>query len=204
MRISRAATRRLSPRLAAGALLVGVALAFAPVAGADQLLVNGGFEDGDFTGWVDLNGLDNSNVICPDPTDSTHVPPFEGQCYGEFGPTGHVGTLAQGFNTVPGQSYVVSFAMASDGGVPNFFSATFDGVTLLSGANLPSTNGFVPHTFVAAANDTQTTLSFNFQDDPGHLLLDAVSVSAVGAVPEPSVLGLLAIGLAGLAWRRRR
>lgn len=192
---------QLSARLGIGAALVGAALAFAPVAVADILLINGGFEDGDFTGWVDLNGLDNSSVICPDPTDPGHVPPFEGQCYGEFGPVGHLGTLAQGVNTVRGQTYVISFAVASDGEVPNAFAATFGGVTLLSGTDLPNSSGFVAHTFVAAASDTQTTLSFDFRDDPGHLLLDAVTVTAV---PEPSMLALLGIALAGLAWRRRR
>ena len=182
-------------------VLMSAALAFTSVASADNLLVNGGFESGDFTGWVDLNGLDNSDVICPDPTDPSFVPPIEGSCYGEFGPVGHMGTLAQGFNTLPGQTYEVSFALASDGGTPNSFAANFGGVSLLSATNLINTNGFVAHTFFVAATDTQTTLSFDFRDDPGHLLLDAVEVSAV---PEPATLALVGIALAGLAWRRRR
>lgn len=201
MAISAVVARRESVRLSLGAVLIGAALAFSPAAAADNILINGGFENGDFTGWIDLNNLDNSQVVCPDPTDTGFLTPFEGQCYGEFGPEGHMGTLAQGFNSQPGQTYLVSFALASDGGVENAFAANFGGIPLFSGINLPDSGGFVQHTFFAAATDAQTTLSFDFRDDPGHLLLDAVVVSAA---PEPATLALLGIGFAGLAWRRRR
>lgn len=181
-----------------GVAAVAVTMAFAigqPVA-ADQLVVNGGFETGDFSDWVTLNNFEFSDVLCPGPPEA-----FEGDCYARFGPTGSVGTLAQGLNTLAGHSYDISFAFASDGSTPNEFAASFGGVPLTSGIDIPDTGGFIVRHFTAMTPDTMTTLSFDFRNDAGYLFLDAVTVSSV---PEPATLGLVGIALAGLILRRRR
>lgn len=176
---------------------VGLAVGVAEPVHADNIVVNGGFEAGDFTGWIGLDNFMFSDVVCPDPS---FVPqPTEGSCEGEFGPVELDGTLAQGLNTVVGQIYVVTFDFFSDGGTPSDFSATFGGVPLIGLTNPPA-NGYQSFSFLETATSANTTLAFSFRDDPGHLYLDNVSVS----VPEPATVALLGIGLGGLFFLRRR
>src|SRR5437868_6717228 len=102
----------------ARACLVALAIGVAPVAHGDELLVNGGFETGDLTGWVPLDNFIFTGVECGGPPLA-----FEGNCDLYSGPTGTPGTLAQGINTEPGTNYRISFALQNDGGPPNSFLA---------------------------------------------------------------------------------
>lgn len=190
-------TRCIARYLCALAAAIGLAVGMAGPAHAANIVANGGFETGDFTDWVELDNFTFSDVVCPDPS---FVPqPTEGICEGEFGPAGLDGTLAQGLNTVAGQTYVITFDFFSDGGTPSDFSATFGGVPLIALTNPPA-NGYQSFSFLETATSANTTLAFSFRDDPGHLYLDNVGVS----LPEPASAALLGIGLSALFLLRRR
>jgi hypothetical protein len=193
----------------AATVFAGATLLAATPASASELVTNGGFEDrsfGDFTGWVQPSLLDFSSVECPGPApvDPTVLAAPQGDCYGSFGaPIGGAGTIAQGLNTTPGTNYRISFLFDSDGLTPNSLDVTWDGTSLLSLADIPATGGFVSRTLLAQATNAITTLAFDLHNDNGFLHLDAVSVAAAAAVPEPDEMALMGLALAALALSRR-
>ncbi len=103
---------------------------------------------------------------------------------------------------MPGTLYTITFSFLPDGGAPSSFSASFGGTTLASLTNL-SASGYIDYSIGAIAAGVSTVLAFNFRDDPGFMILDAVGVET----PLPAALPLFATGLGALgliAHRRRR
>ncbi len=187
-----------------------LSLAALPAA-AQNLVVNPGFETGDFTGYT-LGGNNNPNNILVATVYVTTAPvvfnPHSGTKFAVLGPIGSDGTLSQTLATTAGDQYQVGFYLASDGATPNDFSASFGGTTLFSQTNIPATTGYVNHTFTVTGTGAPEILLFSFRNDPGVLALDDISVTAANPVPEASTtvsLGLLlCLGLGGLAFSAQR
>lgn len=150
---------------------------------APSLVINGGFETGDFTGWT-VN----------DPTDFTFVDTgnaHSGNFSAYFSAIGTDGTISQTIVTVPGRHYTFSFWLYSDGATPNHFSASFGGTTVFSVTNDPA-HGYVQHTFDVVATGTSTVIRFAGRNDQGFLQLDDVSLFGPFTAEPATASGLVA------------
>jgi len=188
-------------------LLAIVALAVLIVSApafAQNLVANGSFETGYWTGWTTGGNFTDTEVVT---NGFDAYGPEDGTYFAALGPVGSPGTLGQTFSDQAGTQYTFSFYLAASGDHPSFFSAMWDGTTVLSLTD-PS---FFNHqwqqysfTEIGTGNDS---ISFSFQDDPGYMALDNVAVSSssgTGSTPEPGSFLLLGSGVLALGARARR
>jgi PKD repeat protein len=140
------------------------------------LLVNGGFETGDFSGWSEGGNFTSCSVV----TGSLYA--HSGTYGGEFGPAGpSLAYLSQFLPTATNGVYTLSFWLDSpDGLTPNEFSVAWDGTTLMDKKSFGAV-GWTNIQFTVTASGTNTLLQFGFRDDNSFLGLDDVSVTPPAA-----------------------
>ena len=169
---------------------------------APNLITNGSFETGDFTGWT---VVDPSNETFVAASGFDGITAEDGNFFAALGAVGLDGTVSQTFTDTAGATYEASFYLASDGDTPNDFSVTGPGSLFLpEESNIPAAPfGQFFGDFVGSGTDT---ITFFARNDPGFLGLDNVSVTEIAGVPEPAAWAtmLVGLGLAGAALRRRR
>lgn len=165
-----------------------------------SIVVNGGFETGDFTGWTQFGDTSFASVSSDSPVPQSGV---YGASFGEFDRTGGIfQTLA----TTAGTKYTVDFWLQNESDFngafsPNSFAFTWGGLTEMTLSNA-SPFDYKHYSFTLTALAATTDLRFQFRQDPAFYDLDNVAVTA--AVPEPETWALFTAGLVGLVARRRR
>lgn len=159
-----------------------------------NLVVNCGFETGDFTGWT-VTGNDGYTFVAPDGFGGAN----SGNFYATFGSLDADTEISQTFTDVAGQEYVFSFYYASTGDVPHDFTAEWDGVSLLSSVDTPQ-QPYTQYSFNVVGTGSDE-ISFFGRNSPSFESLDDVVVG----VPESSSawIMLMLVG-ACVLWRSRR
>src|SRR5438034_4094428 len=158
--------------------LCACALFFVGAAGQAKadLVVNGGFETGDFTGWTVAASFTFVDPASPGVGGAGGFGTHSGSFYAAMGSVGALGTISQTLSTTTGQTYTLDYWFASDGGTPNEFRVDWDGTTLFDQSNIP-THAYVEYTFAVTATSPSTVLTFFERNDPSYLSLYDVSVN---------------------------
>ncbi|MGA2748591.1 MAG: PKD domain-containing protein [Verrucomicrobiota bacterium] len=148
------------------------------------LVLNGGFETGDFTDWI-LSGGDPVDNFVDDGSQSG-ISPYSGDYLAALGSSGSLSYLSQTLATKAGARYWVSLWLDSpDGETPNEFLVSWNGNTLFDEANIAAI-GWTNLQFSVSATGASTVLEFGFEDDISYLGLDDIGVFRA----EPSIGGI--------------
>lgn len=184
--------------LAAVAFAFGATVAAPALAGPianevdPDLVTNGGFETGDFTGW--------SASVDPSFSGIDGVAAHSGNFGAYFGDAGTPGSISQAIATLTGSTYNIHLWLRSDGLSPNSLEVLWGGTTVYSATDL----GLFAYTEIVIdplALADFTTLELRLRNDGGFLEIDDISVRRL---PEPVTLALLGPGLLGIVLVRRR
>jgi len=186
-------------------LLGAVAVNSAPAA-AQNLVQNGSFETGNFTDW----SVGDPQFELVEPSGATlqgegSYSSEDGNYYAALG-SSPLNYLSQNISTNIGDTYQLTYYLASDGLTPNEFQTIVGGNTLSDLTNIAS-QSYTEYTFNFTATSTTTQIEFGEYDRPSFLALDNVSVVDTGSpssVPEPLTTGgtLVAVGMGW--WIRRK
>lgn len=205
-------------------LYVAAALAAATAVPAHAAtILNGSFETGTLSGAFSTVGTGDTSIANWDVISGTvdyigsHWQAQDGSRSIDLAGNA-IGSLAQSFATVLGETYVVSFYLSRnpDGGInprTGTVSATGNASQLLSYANATSTTAAMDWqrtTYQFTATGALTTLTFAADATSQGLFglaLDDVSIATVDAiaVPEPSTwaMTILGLGLVGFVIRKK-
>ncbi len=179
--------------------LAALLFAFLTAAASAQVIVNGSFETGSFFGWV-VTDPSNFTIVntTPDPALA-----HSGNYTAYLGASPGQGSLFQSLSTTPGQTYQLSFWLASDrfNAVDNSFEVKWNGGSVLSLTNVPAPGTTNPYMNFTIDNLTATgavsTLEFVYVNNDDFFRLDDV---ALLAVPEMSATSFVLLGFVFLCF----
>jgi hypothetical protein len=169
-----------------------------------NIVVNGGFEEGNFNHWTQSGNTSNTGVNGSSANSGS---------FGAFaGPVGSLGYLSQTLNTVAGGAYDLTFFMNATGptsrapiglGSPFDFQVFWNGALIFETFTAPSS--FTKFSFGdLLATGSTTDLQFGFRNDAGFFHLDDVMVFQTPETFSTLWLALPMAGIIGFFQLRRK
>lgn len=181
----------------AGALAASV---FASPALAQNLVVNGDFQTGNFNGWTKSGDQSLSDVVANNATSNTT-------------PLWRVGStnltyISQTLNTLTGSAYNLSFDWYNTATTGEEITVDFNGVTVFGSSN--TAHSWNSPTVISGllATGPSTVLRFGARNLPSFTRFDNISVAAATiatpSVPEPGTWSMLVLGFGAMGYAVRR
>jgi len=156
-----------------------------------NLIVNGGFETGDFTGWIVTTGSPNTFV-----SGSPHTGVYAAWSGAAAPSDCQIGQIVP---TAPG-TYTIDFWLANLGDGPNHFYVYWASTLIFSLTDAAAFD-YTHYSFDLTGYGGDS-LTFEFSHDPSYWLIDDVGV--VSAPDAGSTLPLLCFAFLGVATLRRK
>ena len=144
-----------------------------------NLVANGSFETGGFSGWTRSAATDGIYIAPTDFPGEVHTGSYS---VGLGGYTRSDGVLSQSIATTAGQHYTVSFWLSVDNNQnapDNHFVASWNGQTLVAMTNAPDSD-YQLYTFDVVGAAGNSPLEFRGYNLPDAMRLDDIAVTAVG------------------------
>jgi hypothetical protein len=139
----------------------------------NELVINGGFETGDFSGW--------SRTIEDTFVGSSPNPPHSGRFAAQVSSFGDLQEFfSQDLSTTPGATYHISFSYFRDGRTPANLQVFWGPFLNIYSEFDSAAHDYVEHTIDLVATDTTTRLAFFVRNERGFDALDDVSVTKRG------------------------
>lgn len=157
----------------------------------ENIVLNGGFETGDFTDWsLNTNGIGTFVDY-----GASGITPHSGTYFAALGQPTTVGYISQTLPTVPNQSYLLSLWLNSPDvtqipqsgasvNTPNQFIVSWNGTAFFNQVDIPPITGWTNLQFIVTATDTNTILQFGERVDPWYFGLDDINV---WPIPTPNI-----------------
>jgi PKD repeat protein len=168
-------TKRYQHTIRSLALAGLLGWALTPAAQAINLVNNGGFETGDFTGWTTTPASWRSLLLVY--SDAPHTGSYAANFLANGGEDDRI---SQTLSTVAGQSYDIKFWVANEspGTIKTHFAAAWNGGTFVELTDPPQF-GFTLYQFTLVASGNFTVLEFSGQNYHSNIRLDDISVVEV-------------------------